>query len=696
MHKIGTKITLTIVLCTTIISFLVGAVGLYQSNRLMNEQARNQLLSQTQSIAYQFNSKLQSIELSINLLSNEIIYLVDVEKLKTDPTYSLQFEEQIAPMIKTHGEETEDAVGSYFFFDSNLTKQLVYTWYADTQGDGRLEKQTSYSLKDFDAEIPSMQWYYKPIAEGKGIWSDIYTDMHTNMEMISYTKPVYKDGILIGVIGMDIEFEELHQIVSNIKVYKTGYATLLNKDYDFLIHPVYTQRDNLASIDNQNLIPVVKAMEKNESPIIEYTLEGIKKIGGYIHLPSGYIIFIDVPQKEVFEKLLLLRNLILTITLVGAVISTLLSIYVSKIITKPILKVTEFLNTTSSFDLIHTQEDLKELSSYKGEAQTMGRALMKLRKALEEMACFLTSTSKKISTSSEGLVESTNKAAISTEEISKAIEQLAVGASEQAKNTEQGLQKLIHLSEKMNRVAESSNIMKCATKKTFEINKKSTSSVKNTKEKMLESNSISKEVEKAVLLLGEKSSSIGKITSVIEAIASQINLLSLNASIEAARAGEHGKGFGVVADEIKKLAQQTSFSVKEIEDLITELQGEIQGTTDKMNIADLILQQLTLAIEETEQDFEILTTSIEDTANHISILIKNIQDIEKDKDGVIADIQDISAVSEESAAAIQQISASLQEELAMIENLSRTADDLNHIINELNQNVNTFRVSKST
>jgi len=275
--------------------------------------------------------------------------------------------------------------------------------------------------------------------------------------------------------------------------------------------------------------------------------------------------------------------------------------------------------------------------------------------------------------------ESVQATASAATEISSSSEQMAAGAQEQTKQTaeiassiEQMTRTIIDTSRNIN---EASEISKQASLTA----KNGTEKVENTKKGM---NHIAKSTENTAAIissLSNKTDQIGEIASVIDDIADQTNLLALNAAIEAARAGEQGRGFAVVADEVRKLAERTTRATKEIADTIKKIQVEAKEADKSMNEA-----------KQSVQEGMKLTSEVETVLGEIYSGARKVNDV----------ISQVAAASEEQSSAAEEISKNIdgitsvtQESAAGTQQIARAAEDLSNLTVNLQDLISKFRLT---
>ncbi|WP_347451622.1 methyl-accepting chemotaxis protein [Acetoanaerobium noterae] len=326
------------------------------------------------------------------------------------------------------------------------------------------------------------------------------------------------------------------------------------------------------------------------------------------------------------------------------------------------------------------------------EIGDIAEAIGNMQNSMRHIVSQVMDKSSQVAASSEELTATSQQAASASEEVARAIEEIANGANSQAKDTENTAENVNIMGNLMEQDAhylkelnEAANLIEKEKEEGFKI-------LGVLINKTNESTKSAKEVYEIIMSNNESAEKIDTASTMIQSIADQTNLLALNAAIEAARAGEAGRGFSVVAEEIRKLAEQSNNFTSDIKEVINELKSKSQSAVDTMNIVQNTIMDQTSSVKDTEGKFEAIASAIDSVNTIIEKLNSSSVQLMENKNLIISLTENLSAISEENAAGTQQASASMEEQSATIQEIANSGESLASIAEELQSLVAKFRV----
>lgn len=294
-----------------------------------------------------------------------------------------------------------------------------------------------------------------------------------------------------------------------------------------------------------------------------------------------------------------------------------------------------------------------------------------------------------VSASGQQLTASAQENATTIQQIANSTAEIAESSEQTIRSMEQSSNKMSHLEETTLQLNDDAQDLRQTSATMREAAKEGQNKIQQSAKSMMEIEEVIANTNQTVTGLGESSEEITSIIGTITSIAEQTNLLALNAAIEAARAGEHGKGFAVVADEVRKLAEQSQRAASEVATIVHTIQDEISVMV-KQNEAGVskVIQGVEIT-NETIQTFDAITRETEKTIRIIENMVTRIAETKNVSQDVMQSFIAVNSMAEhtahqadQSAAAAEQGSASIQEIYASSEELSRQADSLRDLVQQ--------------
>lgn len=512
-------------------------------------------------------------------------------------------------------------------------------------------------------EPNGMEYEYKYGGSYSGVYSYAGSVEQLDKYVDEYSKLVVEGKDVTEIYGQ-IE-TLLAEVEANIPLYTTSEELAQN---------------SLAKLDAER--EIIRQMKEEDDRILALKAENVQ-------LNSELTTLCETIKKRASEDMETIKGNVMRVSVIVIVLATVVLIGMTVLIGTSIDRnVVLFKKTLDK--ITQGRIAVRVRADGKDEFAQFGRSLNTFLDKLVGSIGKLQEISTELAQSGGILEDKANKTKTAAGVISTALEEIAHGASAQAEDISSSSMQVSNMQDNMVLITDGVNVLSMTSRDMSENGREATRIVQELSSTSDMTTEAFQRISEQIYKTNASVVKIQEVVNLIAEIASQTNLLSLNASIEAARAGEAGRGFAVVASEIQKLAEQTNSSAKIIDEIILSLSEESRQTVQSINEVTDIIGSQKEKLDETKMKFNAVETGICSTSNGMRDVLQQADVCGKAGKKVVDLMTNLSAIAEENAASTQQTNASMNELNNATASLARTAMELKKLSIVVNDNLNYF------
>lgn len=501
---------------------------------------------------------------------------------------------------------------------------------------------------------------------------------------------------LIGVtnnkcaaVFLDISKEKMQEVLQKMCVDQGSISMYITNDGNIVAvnGKGLEQREIYVDLLGQDFIR--STLESNDTINNQYVdFRGSTYYYAYEKIQStGSLLATLVKKDTILEKSNAIKKTSIITILIATVIACMIASYTLKNITTSMKRITNSLKKTSEGDLT-----VELLMSSENEFGVISKGIMHTLHNTRKLIGDVDMVVNRVSTESEEITLITNSVTEYACNINDVIKEIDMGVAQQAEDTQSCLSRMEDLSKQIEIISTEAEKINQSSKVSFASVIQGMEVVQQLRQHAGETTQSTNEVKNNVMELEQSLNQIEKFVQIINGLAEETNLLSLNASIEAARAGEAGRGFSVVAESIRRLADGSLHEANTIREIIKSLKRQAKDTIRTASTAEQVVQSQTEVVGITAVVFNKIKNEVDAMNSNIEDIVNSIEKVNVERIAMMNMVESISTVSEETAACTSTVKQTVEDEVKLMKDLRDLIAQQNESMNQLQKSVHVFKI----
>lgn len=657
------------------ILFFVFAVG-FTSYSISKNVIQNKVAEASQQTMVQGGQKLDFL-LSIFLeLSRQVALDTDMDQYIVD--YNNALKNKGGDAVNEARQKMRNKLNLFLYFNENVRAIHVFN------PNGSMLVSTDSASQS--ANVGNEGWFKDGVAKDKIAWlppteKGFFNDSGKSGSTFGLIRTMKsRANETQAVLLMEISTAVVEQELENINLGEKGNAMLVTDK-----NKVVTTKDH-SLLEADSPVPLPETAFAEASGHLNDSKSDLLLAYSKSKETEWYLVG-SMPLEELVKDAKSINTMTWIMAFIAMVIAVIIGYFVARMIGRPIAEIRNLMKEGENGNL-KVRTDIKS----EDEIGQLGSSFNQMMEKITQLVQQTTLSAQEVLATSSELADASRKTETAAREIAVATEEIAKGATSLAVESEKGNELTSQIGVQMKAVVQTNVQMGTAASEVYRSSEQGIEYMADLISKTNKTEQMTRSMVEKVDKLKESTSSIRKILDLLNNLSKQTNILSLNATIEAARAGAAGKGFMVVADEIRKLADQSRQSIEVVGQITETIQHEIDETVNVLSTASPIFKEQIDSVKEADEIFKQVQGHMGGFIHKLEAVTESIQKLDQSQNVLSDAMSNVSAVAQQSTATSEEVASLSNEELNISIGLVKLAEKLEDLSNSLKDSLSKFQV----